>query len=445
MKATITRYPRNNETRISIFPERLPKADFWGSSLSHPESHSDTDETETSSGSLVSSPGKQSVRTFNIMSKVDTVPRSRRFSLSRYGRRTIIRAGSCFDSSPDTQRLLLTGTLPGTGHRAHRALAEFSSYASKTLTNWLTRRSPSCKWQYVWEFQQRGALHIHLVVELEAVPSLYVQAHFKDEWNRILRSISRKSKVDLYAKTKTYSHHPSKTQADVTICDREPSRYISKYISKTSTHAKSFGRYPPRTWYQCSRSLLANLRASTITYEIQGLSYGQARAFAESAISALVWSPKSGYRCFQGLHYSWSGYCYDEHFDIKDYSEKMNIKDTNLIAVETLHINAINTMHGYPSARCYARMVNANANVNAHANGMRTETEMVTDILTVMDALTTAWNGMRSKTSAAMFLKCADEWMSKRDIFQIWTPSYRTEIDKICKDYLTGFHVRTKV
>ena len=99
----------------------------------------------------------------------------------------------------------------------------------------------------------------------------------------------------------------------------------------------------------------------------------------------------------------------------------MNIKDTNLIAVETLHINAINTMHGYPAARCYARMVNANANVNAHANGMR------------------------SKTSAAMFLKCSNEWMLKRDIAQNWTLAYRNEIDKICKDYLTGFHVRTKV
>lgn len=441
----MTRYPRNNETRIAVFPERLPKSAFGESFLSQAESQSETDETETLSDSLISSPEKQSVRTFNIMSKVDTVPRGRRFSLSRNGRRTILRAGSCFDSSPVTERLLLTGTLPGTGHRAHRALAEFSSYASKTLTNWLTRRSPSCKWQYVWEFQQRGALHIHLVVELEAVPSLYVQAHFKDEWNRILRAISRKSKVNLYAKTKTYSHSPSKTQADVTICDREPSRYISKYISKTSTHARSFGRYPPRTWYQCSRTLLASLRASTITYEIEGLSYGQARAFAESAISALAGSAKSGYRSFQGMHYAWSGYCYDEHFDIKDYSEKMNIKNTNLIAVETLHVNAVNTMRGYPAARCYARMINANANVNAHANGTLTQTEMVTDILTVMEALTTAWGGMGSKTSAAMFLKCANEWMLKRDISQNWTLSYRNEIDKICKDYLTGFHVRTKV
>ena len=445
MKATVTRYPRNNETRIAVFPERLPKSAFGESSLSQPESQNETDETEPLSFALFGSPKKTSPATLDIMSKVDTVPRSRRFSLSRYGRRTIIRAGSCFDSSPDTQRLLLTGTLPGTGHRAHRAIAEFSSYASKTLTNWLTRRSPSCKWMYTWEFQGRGALHIHLVVELEAVPSLYVQAHFKDEWNRILRAISRKSKVNLYAKTKTYAHSPSKTQADVTICDREPSRYISKYISKTSTHAKSFGRYPPRTWYQCSRSLLAALRASTITYEIEGLSYGQSRSFAESAISALAWSPKSGYRCFQGLHYSWSGYCYDEHFDIKDYSEKMNIKNTSQIGVETLHVNAINTMHGYPAARCYARMINANANVNAHANGPRTETEMVTDILTVMDALTAAWGGMRSRTSAAMFLKCSNEWMLKRDITQNWTSAYRDEIDKICKDYLTGFHVRTKV
>lgn len=421
MKIRVTRYP-NNETRIALYPERFPKS--FEQLCQEP--------LDSSSGSD-SSPG----RAFNIKSKVDTVHRTRRLALSRNGRRQVLRAGSCFDSSETTQRLLLTGTLPGTGYKAFRALAEYSTYASKTLTNWITRRSPGCAWVYTWEFQGRGALHIHLVIEVPLSVSDYIQSHFKDEWNRILRSICRLSGVDLYAKTANYSHSNEKVQADVTICDREPSRYISKYITKSSTHAKAFGRFPPKTWYQVSRSLLKRLRDSTAVYEWSGLSYRQSLKFIEDATHHLSQYVLSGSRRFMGSILAWSGYLYSEKFDIEEFGGNFAMKERQLLSIETMVKKAMTVSRNYPAARCFMRSANANEIENAIANGTATLMQMKTLIATIMQSLTTIWGSMHNKTQAALFLKCSIEWWDAKYGHVNYTDSYRDEINTICNNYLT--------
>lgn len=417
----ITRYP-NNETRLALYPERFPKS--FEQLCEEPLSVSPV---------LDSSPG----RAFNIKSKVDTKTRPRRMALSRNGRRQVLRAGSCFDSTETTHRLLLTGTLPGTGNKAFKALSEYSSYASKTLTNWLTRRAPSCAWMYTWEFQGRGALHIHLVVEVPLQVSEYIQSHFKDEWNRILRAICRLSGTNLYAKTATYSHKNETTQADVTICTREPSRYISKYISKGNTHAKAFGRFPPKTWYQISRSLLKRLRDSTAVYEWEGLSYRQSLKFIEDASHHLSQYVLAGCRRFLGSILAWSGYLYSERFDISEFGANFAMKEKTYLSIETMVKNAMTVSRNYPAARCYMRSVNANEIENAIANGTATTTEMKALIATVMQSLTTIWSRMQNKTQAALFLKSSIEWWDGKYGTVGYTESYRSEINTICNNYLT--------
>ena len=421
MKIRVTRYP-NNETRIALYPERFPKS--FEALCQEP--------LDSSSGS--DSPPD---RAFNIKSKVDTVPRKRRMALSRNGRRQVLRAGACFDSTETTRRLLLTGTLPGTGNQAFRTLAEYSSYASKTLTNWLNRRSPGCPWMYTWEFQGRGALHIHLVVEVPLPMSGYIEAHFKDEWNRILRKICNLSGRNLYAKTAKYSHSEDKTQADVTICDREPSRYISKYITKSSTHAKAFGRFPPKTWYQVSRSLLKRLRDSTSVYEWEGLSYRQSLKFIEDASHRLSQYVLSGSRRFMGSILAWSGYLYSEEFNIEEFGGNFAMKERQLLSIETMVKKAMTVSQNYPAARCYMRSVNANEIESAIANGTATLTQMKTLIATIMESLTTIWDRMHNRTQAALFLKCSIEWWDAKYGHVGYTESYRDEINTICNNFLT--------
>lgn len=438
MKLRATRYP-NNEVRIALYPERLPSSSGWGASFSGDESQSETGETlKETQDRLVRSELEQRESAFNIKSKLDTVPRKPRLSLSRYGRRQILRAGSCFDSGEETERLLLTGTLPGTGNRAHRALSENSSYASKTLTNWLNRRSPGCKWIYTWEFQGRGALHIHCVVEVPLSVARYIKRFFKDEWNRILRAICRKSGVDLYAKTKTYSHTDKTTQADVTVCTREPSRYISKYISKQGSHAKAFGRFPPKTWYQISRSLLRVLRDRTQIYEVEGLSYSQALAAWETTKSVVSRYEIAGSRRFDGAVLSCSAYYYGNNFDPLELNKNMQPSKSVTLPLETVLRMGMTTLERYPGAKSISHCSQYQKLKDGMATGMLSRTQLLTLGEIIQQCLGATWDNMRDKTSAAMWIRTHTEWRRKNGLECLITESWEEEIVTICDNYLTA-------
>ncbi len=434
----MTLYP-NDEVRLSVFPEPLPE-DYFGRGLGseleglennlkaenctpeqRPDSFSDRDEIA-----------------FNIKSKVDTVPRKPKLFLSRNGRRQILRAGSCFDKGELTERLLLTGTLPGRCQEAHKALAEYSTYASKTLTNWLTRRSPGCKWMYTWEFQQRGAIHIHLVVELPLSVASYVKEHFKDEWNRIITSISEKTGVNLRKRHKTYNHPEEKTQADCIVCEREPSRYISKYISKGDKNGFGKWRYPPKTWYQISRSLLSELRERTEVYEASGLSYRQALLFIENTTHTISTGSTFGHRRFEGSTLCWSAYSYRQDFTIQEFDEKMmNIKST-LTPTDLIAKHAIAASKGYPQSRCYLRSKDWGAIGTRIEAGIATESEMLLYIEAVMISMTTVWDSLNRKGNAARFLRRSHNWWEAKFGYRTITSDFKMEIDNICEDILTS-------
>lgn len=438
MIAKITRYP-NDEVRIAVYREKFPKSleELNGGSSSDESAPSDEPQT-ANPVSAFSSPDSTRDSAFNIKSKVDTPARPRKLYLSRNGRNTVLRAGSCFSQGSDTERLLLTGTLPGRLREAHCALAEFSTYATKTLTNWLTRRSPGCKWMYTWEFQKRGALHVHLVVELPIAVAQYVKEFFQDEWNRILSAISKKSGVNLYKRTHKYVHSKKVTQADVTVCDREPSRYISKYISKGSTNGFGQWRYPPKTWYQVSRSLLHELRQKTKTYIAEGLTYRQARTFVEDATHCISQCVKGGQRYFDGAIFAWSGYCYSENFDIKEWSQIMNKKDRILMSIKAVHAMSLQAYNANMNARCHLRSMNKGIEGRIKSDGNKADELMLEEIKLIMQATTatlqyTARKGFQANYVRAVILW----WEAKYDECPI-NESAALAIFELCEEGLTS-------
>ena len=445
MKLRAIVYP-NNEVRIALYPERLP-SDYFKKGIETQRAAIATLEASENNGTHVSSESELSRAegAFNIKSKVDTPNRPPRLFLSRNGRRQILRAGSCFNNDESTERLLLTGTLPGRLSEAHKALAEFSTYATKTLTNWLTRRSPGCKWMYTWEFQERGALHVHLVVELPHSVSAYVKSHFKDEWNRIITSISEKSGVDLRKRTKKYSHKSEKTQADWKVCDREPSRYISKYISKSKTSAFSKWRYPPKTWYQISRALLRVLREKTKVYECESLSYRQARKVEEAAGKYLDSFDKSGSRRFDGSVYAWSGYGYGLSFDPTQICEKLMKKNQHLLSVPAIASIARQTMKVYPAGSCFVRAATHSDTFTLMDQGKLSDTELLLYVDAVIKTLSEGLPTCFNPYKPSMFLKTINEWYLSKFGWQPVSPEVLELADKICKLNLTEDAPRTKV
>lgn len=445
MKAKITRYP-NNEIRIAVYPEKKRIDYFRDPTAADATLSSSLDSSDPSDPSLSNfSDGIGSNPTLDIKCKVDRVKRKLRYALSRYGRRQVLRSGSCFSTSPDTERLLLTGTLPGSTLKAFRTLAEYSTRATKLLTNWITYHEPSCKWIYCWEFQGRGALHLHLVGEFSSRSSLFVKTHFKDQWNKILRTICKESQVDLFAKTESYSHSPNKTQADVTVCDRQPSRYISKYISKNATNAHGFNRFPPKQWYQCSRSLLKALAEKTETFIVEGLDHRKALSFIEDSAHNLSQYTCSGWRRFEGSILAWSGYGFSDTFEITDWGKNFMEKGQNLSPTIIIAKHAVSVSKSYPQIRCWMRHVKVNEIETLMRTGTLSETELLMLIETVMQAIATSWSSLRNKRNAAMFMTRTLNWWESKFGGVPYTDSYRLEMNKICNESLTVKTVRTKV
>lgn len=375
--------------------------------------------------------------TLDIKSKVERVSRKRRLALSRYGRRRILRSGSCFSSSEDSVKLLLTGTLPGSTREAFKTMAEYSSYFTHRLCAWLTYRQRGAKWQYVWEYQGRGALHLHLVVELTEENACYVESEFKNEWNRLLNTVSNRSGINLFKKTATYTHTEEKTQADTLRCTREPSRYISKYISKASTKAFGVNRFPPKQWYQISRALLRELEERTQVYEKQGLSFRQAREFAENASHNLDGYQLSGSREFRGVVYAWSGYGYGEHFKIEEWGHGFMERAENALHVRFIAQRLAAMAKRYPQVQCYLRGAGYSDLVDKIRTGIATDVEMLWYTEKAMDACLCAFPGVNAKEPLAATLLSTENWYVLKRGYGMLTDDFVAELNKICEGLLT--------
>lgn len=422
-----------------MYPERLSAFSSDGTGTADDASVGTASNSENAplvNSSPDSVPGGSASLDINF--KVETALRRRRVTLSRYGHRRLIRAGACFSRDEDSVRLLLTGTLPGSTRESFRVLADNSNYVTHRLCNWLTRRQHSAKWLYAWEFQKRGALHLHLAIEVTTENAEFIKREFKHEWNRLLSTIGNRNGVDMWAKSKTYSHSREITQTDVTVCEKEPSRYIAKYIAKGN--AKSFvpNRFPPVRWYQISRALLRELEDKTEVYEREALSYRQAREFVELATHNLYNYQLCGSREFRGVVYSWSGYGYGEDFKIEDYGGglmKIN-KEPNNSRQIAMRIDALS--RHYPLMRCYLRWKGYSDLLTRIATGIATQEESLEFIELGMDAAMLGYEHCNDKERISRVLRDTDIWLANTCGIVKMSPEFSLAVNKNCNEQLTA-------
>ena len=121
---------------------------------------------------------------------------------------------------------------------------------------------------YTWEWQKRGALHLHYVVHCpDEQVGQYIQTHLKEQWIRILDAISKESGIDMYRKNNGFSWALNKevVKVDCQRCEKSIAAYLSKYISKATDNGKRMPKnaFCPSRWYGVSRPLLQLLREQT--------------------------------------------------------------------------------------------------------------------------------------------------------------------------------------
>jgi hypothetical protein len=197
------------------------------------------------------------------------LPKARPFSL--YARRMLSRSGGCFCPSDEKRTVFLTGTLPGSTEAAMEALSKWSSWFVHRLLEAIPRcaghRASDLLWMWVWEYQGRGALHWHGVVECpDAESAQGLLDGFRSVWVAAIAALSEKSGVDCCERRRggSWRSQPDKWRIDSQIAAASPSQYLAKYLSKDAGKASVAGFFPPCRWYGISRRLLQELRSKTV-------------------------------------------------------------------------------------------------------------------------------------------------------------------------------------
>jgi hypothetical protein len=119
---------------------------------------------------------------------------------------------------------------------------------------------------WVWEWQERGALHWHGIVEAPTrAAAAKIYEGFKSLWVRILESVGDRLGIDIAERaeggTHAGNHAVWKTKPE--WARKNPARYLAKYLGKIKTGTETAQKYPPTRWYQVNRRLLSELRDET--------------------------------------------------------------------------------------------------------------------------------------------------------------------------------------
>lgn len=211
---------------------------------------------------------------------------ARKTTFGNNARRKLMRAGGALEklgygtSSADDGRVaFFTGTLPGSTDESLRAIAHWSGYISNRLTQWFRNDSVNL-WGYVWEWQQRLALHIHVFAASKNKRKLAKMIkQFKNFWYQLLLDVCEKSGVDLFARKEggTWRFRKKILRAKGEWARKSPAAYLCKYVSKNAAFRKvddsRFAVIPadfyPARWWGMSSDLKAQTESLSCSYSIE--------------------------------------------------------------------------------------------------------------------------------------------------------------------------------
>lgn len=214
------------------------------------------------------------------------------------GRRTILRCAGALEKigARPQEVAFLTGTLPGSTARAMRALQDWASYAVNLLKAKISKLGIHDSYSfYVWELQERGALHLHYAIHVpEDMDMERLINGFKKIWIQIIDAICVRSGVDLWEREwgGSWAERKDVIRADAQRCKKSPGSYMAKYVSKDS-FAPKFIRdknaefLGPVRWWGCSRPLMGLMKFMTKTIEKTAISWYRIKHIREDLLSIL--------------------------------------------------------------------------------------------------------------------------------------------------------------
>lgn len=188
---------------------------------------------------------------------------STRHNLTRYARQTIREVGAVIDSGILRNTVFLTGTLPGSTTEALDALAAWSAWAVGAVLQWVRDYSPTANYFGVWEYQKRGALHLHVCIQCQSPQEAdNLKRRWKDRWILVLRGVARRSGVDVFRRdhNHTWADTPWAVRTDAQTVEKSVACYLAKYLSKGSAKNRAACYSPPSAWWFAKRQLTQTAR-----------------------------------------------------------------------------------------------------------------------------------------------------------------------------------------
>ena len=278
----------NNETRITMYPAKRKSkslreivADF----LCVPSS--EVEEKITTRKDV-----DREFPLLDIRSEFKTVCVAHSYNRTKFGKNAktrLMRAGGAMDKTDGCpwHYLFLTATLPSNDEWAKWALAEHSDWVINTIKAWLSKRCKDRREFYVWEMQERGALHFHWAIWLpeESVRNS-VAEEFRLEWCRILEGVGKRSSVCMWGRF-NYLSPTAKyclVQVKVETIRKSVAAYMAGYVGgKKDKHSKDcYIPYYPRRWFGVSRPLSATIEALSEQDEYEYNSLADAKTAFEA-------------------------------------------------------------------------------------------------------------------------------------------------------------------
>lgn len=251
----------NNETRLTLWKVRSQNGSLKNQAAAFLGVAADSVADLAASNS-----GDRSPLTFVLNSEGPQITcQAHSYRRTKFGldaARRIMRAAGAMDrwDAEIGNFLFLTATLPGNTDEAKWAIANYSHLLIDRLKSWFSWKVKDRKEFYVWEHQDRGALHFHYCIHVpdESIKQR-IEKGFKRQWVRLLDGIDSEFGTNVWGKWagKTARYKTGIIQARVERVYSSVGAYMAGYLSgKGSKHGDDEKHYwYPKRWFGVSRPL----------------------------------------------------------------------------------------------------------------------------------------------------------------------------------------------
>lgn len=209
--------------------------------------------------------------------------------------------GAIVDNGLLEHVVFLTGTLPGGTIEARKALAEWSGWVVSRLCQWLRDCIPGVQYFGVWEYQKRGALHLHLCARVrDTLQANALKQAWKGRWISLIDAVGRMSGQDMYMRMDGRSWQCARwiVRTDAQTVVQSVARYLSKYCSKTASKRRNQAAFPPSSWWFASKNLRESAKMQRLVITVPNMSLNGAISLFESMSGLAVGASAVSYPIF---------------------------------------------------------------------------------------------------------------------------------------------------